>query len=205
MISSMAPRGRVTLEKKIIHPDAFQSRVGLPRDALAHERVARTFSAIIATIWLAGSTPLEDYCLGLLRGLRRTTMNIVRRLLRNVGLAQQESSSEESESSLSSESESEDESSVQETLSDREFSRGDKVEAKIPNVTYEYKPAEILKYDYGKGGDGKFTIKFLHNNYVVHEIKRHHLRSIRETTLIASGTKFHRGHRIEARQYKREK
>ena len=95
-------------------------------------------------------------------------MNIVRRLLQNVGLAQQESSSEESESSLSSESKSEDESSVQETLSDREFSRGDKVEAKIPNVTYEYKPAEILKYDYGKGGDGKFTIKFLHNNYVVH-------------------------------------
>ena len=64
-------------------------------------------------------------------------MNIVRRLLQNVGLAQQESSSEESESSISSESQSEDESSVQETLSDREFSRGDKVEAKIPNVTYE--------------------------------------------------------------------
>ena len=132
-------------------------------------------------------------------------MNIVRRPLQNVGLAQQESSSEESESSISSESQSEDESSVQETLSDREFSRGDKVEAKIPNVTYEYKPAEILKYDYGKGGDGKFTIKFLHNNYVVHEIKRHHLRSIRETTLIASGSKFSRGHRIEARQYKKRK
>ena len=133
-------------------------------------------------------------------------MNVVRRLLQNVGLAQQESSSEESESSISSESQSEgDESSVQETLSDREFSRGDKVEAKIPNVTYEYKAAEILKYDYGKGGDGKFTIKFLHNNYVVHEIRRHHLRSIREQTLIASGSKFSRGHRIEARQYKKRK
>ena len=102
-------------------------------------------------------------------------MNIVRRLLRNVGLAQQESSIEESESSLSSESESEDESSVQETLSDREFSRGDKVEAKIPNVTYEYKPAEILKYDYGKGGDGKFYHQIFAQNYDVHEIKRHHL------------------------------
>ena len=132
-------------------------------------------------------------------------MNYIRTLLQNVGLAQKDSSSEESDSSLSSESEESNDSSLVEVLSDREFSRGDVIEAKIPGVTFEYKPAHILKYAYGKGGDGKFTLKFLHNDYVVHEIKRDQIRSVREETLLASGTKFNRGDRIEAKQYKKKK
>ena len=77
-------------------------------------------------------------------------MNIIRSLFS--GLAGGEaSSSEDSDSSLSSaESEDSDNSSLVEALSDREFSRGDVIEAKIPGVTFDYKPAEILKYAYGK-------------------------------------------------------
>ena len=133
-------------------------------------------------------------------------MNIIRNLFS--GLAgTKASSSEDSDSSLSSaeESEDSDNSSLVEALSDREFSRGDVIEAKIPGITFQYKPAEILKYAYGKNGDGKFTLKFMDNGYVVHEIKRDHLRSVREETLVASGSKFKRGDRIEARQYKKKK
>eukprot|EP00505_MAST-04D_sp_SCG-Rhode-Island_P000663 Stramenopile-MAST_4_protein_663 len=122
-------------------------------------------------------------------------MDVVKSVLVSIGVLSKPSSSEESETSLSSEEENSSESNAStesEALSDREFARGDLVEAKFTRA--KYMVCEILKYDYGRG----FVIKFTHNGHIINDVPRKDIRSVRKATLKANNPKFARGDRVEA-------